>query len=104
MISKTIHSSFPLEFFCVKAARETGACAGCDPSGRRDGDGKAFEPAQRVVVAALHGTRDLDGPDLARQRRQYGLAFEAGDELADAHVNARAIADMAAGSTRNVVA
>src|SRR6185437_1757616 len=62
------------------------------------------QPAQRVIVAALHRSGDFDGPDLARQRRQHGLALEAGDQLADAHVNAGAVADVAAGPPRDVVA
>src|SRR5688500_14171011 len=73
-------------------------------SGRRDGDRQTFQPAQRIVVATLHRSGDLDAADLARQRRQHGFAFEAGDELADAHVDAGAIADMTTGPPRDVVA
>src|SRR5229473_2659573 len=73
------------------------------PSGWSDGDGKAVEPAQRVVVAALWRARDLDGGHLARQRRQKRLAFEARDKLADAHMDARAKPDMAAGPAGHVI-
>src|SRR5450631_970815 len=74
------------------------------PSGRCDGDWKAFEPTQRIVVAALHRAGDFDRRYLSRQRRQERLAFEPRDELADAHVDAGTEADMAAGSAGNVVA
>src|SRR5262245_1741498 len=72
-------------------------------SGRFDRDGQTFETAQRVVVAALHRASDFDRLHLARQRRHHNLTFEAGDELAYAHVNARAIADMTGGAAGDVV-
>src|SRR6185436_4638455 len=62
-------------------------------SGRRNRNGKAFEAAQRVVVAALHRAGDRDGRDLARDRRQHHLAFDARQQLADAHMDARAEPD-----------
>src|SRR3982750_962005 len=74
-----------------------------NPSGWSDRDGKLVEPAQRVVVAARHRTGDFDGRDLAGQRRQQGLAFETRHKLADAHMNARAKADMTAGPAGHVV-
>src|SRR5436190_18400984 len=72
-------------------------------SGSFESDGKAFEAAQRVVEAALQRARDLDGADPLRQRRQDRLAFQPGDELADAHVNAGTVADMAAGPARHII-
>src|SRR6185436_6936450 len=76
----------------------------CGPSGRRNLDGETFEAAQRVVVAALHRAGDLDGSNLARDRRQHHLAFDARQQLADAHVDARAESDMAGGAAGDVVA
>src|SRR5688500_16190859 len=73
------------------------------PSGCLNGNGKVFQSAQRVVIAALHRAGDLDGLDLARQRRQERLAFEARDQLTDAHMNARAEPDMPARPTGDVV-
>src|SRR6266566_5686535 len=72
------------------------------PSGWGDGDGKVFEPAQRVVVTALHWAGDVDFSDLARQRGQHHFALQARDELADTHVDAGAEADMAAGTAGDV--
>src|SRR5438477_8739434 len=69
-----------------------------------DRDRQALQPAQRVVVEALHRSGDLDRCDLARQRRHHHLAFEARDQLPDAHMNAGAVADMPRGATRDVVA
>src|SRR5256884_5661220 len=74
------------------------------PSGSFKGEGKTFQTAQCVVVAALHGTGDLNGGDLSCQRRQHGLTFQASDQLADAHMNARTKTDMTAGLARDVVA
>jgi len=65
------------------------------PSGWCEGDGEAFEPAQRVVVTPASPGRYFDSPDLSRQRRQHHFAFEARDELADAHMDARTKPDMA---------
>src|SRR4051794_19677426 len=59
-------------------------------SGRGEGDRQALQTAQRVVVAPLDRAADAEDGDLARQRRQQNLAFEAGDQLADAHVDAAA--------------
>src|SRR3954453_12486704 len=73
-------------------------------SGRCDRNGKVFEPAQRVVVASLHRTRDLDGPNLARQCGHHALALEPGDQQTDAHVNPRAVSHMPAGFPRHVIA
>src|SRR5438128_1871037 len=74
------------------------------PSGWLDRDGQAFETAQRVVVAALHFSSDLDRSDLARQRRQHDFALEARDQLANAHMDAGAEADMARRAAGDVVA
>src|SRR5215204_6719129 len=74
------------------------------PSGRRNRDGKAFEAAQRVVVAALHRAGDLDGSNLARDRRQHHLTFDARQQLADTHMDARAEPDMAGGAAGDVIA
>src|ERR1041384_1665050 len=57
------------------------------PSGRRNRDGEAFEAAQRVVVAALPRAGDPDAGDLAPDCRQHHLAFDAREQLADAHVD-----------------
>src|SRR6266487_2346768 len=65
------------------------------PSGRRNRNGETFEAAQRVVVAALHRTDDLDVCNLARDRRQ---------QLADAHMDARTETDMARRAAGDVVA
>src|SRR5438094_388065 len=65
------------------------------PSGRRNRNGETFEAAQRVVVAALHRAGDLDCRDLACDRPQHHLAFDAREQLADAHMNTRAETDMA---------
>src|SRR4051812_36834708 len=67
-------------------------------SSRCERDRQAFEAAQRVVVAPLDRTADGQVGDLACQRRQQHLAFEAGDQLADTHVDAATEADMAAGA------
>src|SRR6202008_5062405 len=69
-----------------------------------DGDGQAVEPPQRVVVAALHWTADLDAHALARERREHDLALEPRHQLADAHVNAGAEADMARCLATDIVA
>src|SRR4051812_6751093 len=76
--------------------------AGC--SGGCQGERQVFEPAQRIVVAPLDRAADLETSDLARQRRQQHFALEPGDELADAHVDAAAESDMAAGAAGDVVA
>src|SRR5258708_10700195 len=72
-------------------------------SGRLESDGKVVEAAQRIVVAPLNRTGDLDSGDLSRQGREQHFAFEAGDELADTHVDTGPEADVAAGPTRNVI-
>src|SRR5664279_6071488 len=72
-------------------------------SRRRKGDGKVFEPAQRVVVAALDRSCDFDGRDFSRQCRQHDLAFEARDQLAAAHMDPGAVTDMTAGPPGHVV-
>ena len=41
--------------------------------------------------------------DLARERGQHHLAFQARKQLADAHVDARAVADMPGGAARDVI-
>src|SRR5882757_10497104 len=72
-------------------------------SGRHDLDRQAVEPAQRVVEEAPWLSGDLDFGDAPRQRRHHHLAFEAGNELADTHVDAGAVADMAGGAAGDVV-
>src|SRR5206468_6648830 len=74
------------------------------PSGRRNRDGETFEAAQRVVVAALHRAGDLDARNLACDRRQHHLAFDARQQLADAHMNTRTEPDMARRAAGDVVA
>src|SRR5258705_3108269 len=74
------------------------------PSGRRNRNGETFEAAQRVVVAALHRTGDLDACNLACDRRQHHLAFDAREQLADAHMDARTEPDMAGRAAGDVVA
>src|ERR1700750_2632540 len=56
-------------------------------SRRRHLHRQAFEAAQRVVIAALHLAGNLDRSDLARECSEHHLAFEARDQLSDAHVN-----------------
>src|ERR1700687_437445 len=73
-------------------------------SSRREGDAKAVETAQRVVVAAFHRSGDFDGRDLARQCRQHHLAFQPSDQLPHTHMDAGTEADMTAGLARDVVA
>src|SRR5215471_7571826 len=64
------------------------------PSSWCDRDGKAFEPPQRVVVAPLHGSGDLETFDLARKGSEHDLAFEPRHQLTDTHMNAGTEADM----------
>src|SRR5206468_301165 len=75
-----------------------------DSSGWSEGDRQALQPAQRVVVAALRLVAHRDRADFAGERGQHRLAFEARDELADAHVDAGAEADMAGDLSGDVIA
>src|SRR5258708_15091559 len=75
----------------------------CTRSGSRDGNGKAIETAQRVVVAAFHRTGDFDGRYLTRQCREQDLTFQPGDQLSHTHMHAGAEADMTASLARDVV-
>ena len=72
-------------------------------SGRFDGDRETLEAAQRIVVAPLDRPGDFDGGDFSCQRRQQHFAFEAGDQLADTHMDAGSKPDVAAGAARNVI-
>src|SRR4051812_44909454 len=83
----------PIEDFCSRVRASRG----------RDPHRQAFQAAQRVVVAALDLACDLDRRGLSRQRRQHDLAFEARDQLADAHVDSGAVADVTGGAAGDVV-
>src|SRR5260370_41614376 len=66
-------------------------------------DGRTFQTTERVVVAALYGTGDLNGGDLSCQCRQHRLTFQARGQPADAHMNARTQADLTPRRARDVV-
>src|SRR5665647_1991555 len=72
-------------------------------SGRGECDWQAVEPAQRIVVATLDRTTDLDRSYSLGKRRQDHFAFQPGHQLTDTHVHTATESDVPRGLSGNVV-
>src|SRR5919199_5527814 len=83
-------------------ARMAGAEIGASGARGPHGDREACKPPQRVVVAAPRRASDLDGRNLAGERRQHALALKPRQKLPDADMDAAAEADMAGGASVDI--